>query len=91
MSIEEIILIFAVLVAIVSGVVSIIIAGVKGEIKTFIEEKMVEAEKLSLSGNEKYQYVVDKVKENYKLGELLVNVKKFVEHIIELSKKINFK
>ena len=59
--------------------------------KKFIEEKMVEAEKLELSGEKKLAYVLQAVKEKYKVVEVLLNCKKFIEHIITLSKQINAK
>jgi len=78
-------------VALICGVISIIVALIRGDMKKYIEEKMVEAEKLELSGKQKLAYVVQAVKEKYKIAELLLNVKKFIEHIIALSKEINAK
>ena len=91
MQIETIISLIVLGVLIIGGLATIIIALVRGEMKKFIEEKMIEAEAKTLSGKEKYAYVLRAVKEKYKLVDLFLNVKKFVEHIIELSKKINAK
>ena len=52
---------------------------------------MAEAEKLSMGGQQKLGYVINAVKEKYKIPELVLNVKKFIESIIEISKQINYK
>lgn len=76
-------------VAVLGGIVGLIVAIIRGDMKKFIEEKMVEAEKLELTGEKKLAYVLQAVKEKYKLAELFLNAKKFIEHIIDLSKQIN--
>lgn len=91
MSIELIITLAVLGVAIVSGVVGIVVALVRGDMKKFIVEKMEEAEKSNLGGAKKLEYVVNAVKEKYKVLELILNVKKFIEYIISISKNINAK
>lgn len=78
-------------IVVLGGLFSIIVAVVRGDMKKFIEEKMVEAEKLELTGEKKLAYVLQAVKEKYKVVELFLNCKKFIEHIIDLSKQINAK
>lgn len=91
MEIREIIELALLGIAVLGGLFAIIIALVRGDIKKFVEEKMCEAEKLELAGKQKLEYVLNAVKEKYKILELLLNIKKFVEHIIDLSKQINSK
>lgn len=91
MSIETIILTIILGVVALGGVIAIIVAIVRGEMKKFIEAKMIEAEQLELSGEKKLAYVLQAVKEKYKLVEVFLNCKKFIEHIIDLTKKINAK
>ena len=91
MSIQEIITLVVLGVVVLAGVISIVIALVRGDIKKFVEEKMVEAEKLNLNGEQKLKYVLQAVKEKYKVMEVLLNAKKLVEHIIKLTKEINYK
>lgn len=91
MSLEAIISLIVLGVVILAGLITIIVAIVRGEMKKFIIAKMEEAENLKLDGLKKLQYVLEAVKEKYKLMELFLNVKKFVESIIEISKKINYK
>lgn len=91
MSVELIITLIALGVAIIGGVATLVIALIRGEIKKFVEEKMIEAEKLEMSGEQKLQYVLKEVQSKYKIMELFLNVRKFIEHIIALSKQINAK
>lgn len=91
MSQKEIISLVILGVICLIGIISIITAIVRGDMKKFIEEKMAEAEKLSMDGKQKLEYVINAVKEKYKILELVLNVKKFIEHIIEISKRINYK
>ena len=91
MSLEAIISLIVLGVVILAGLITIVVAIVRGEMKKFIIAKMEEAENLKLDGLKKLQYVLEAVKEKYKLMELFLNVKKFVESIIEISKKINYK
>ena len=91
MSVKEIILLVALAVVILGGIATIVIAIVRGDMKKLIVEKMEEAEKLELDGAKKLQYVIEAVKEKYKLVELFLNIKKFVEYIISITKQINYK
>ena len=91
MSQKEIISLVILGVICLIGIISIITAIIRGDMKKFIEEKMAEAEKLSMDGKQKLEYVIKAVKEKYKILELVLNVKKFIEHIIEISKHINYK
>lgn len=91
MQLETLIMLIVLLVACLSGIIAIIVAIARGDLKKFIEAKMIEAEKQQLSGEEKLKYVLEAVNEKYKVVELFLNVKKFIEHIIDLSKQINAK
>lgn len=91
MSIEAIISLIVLGVVILAGLITIIVAIVRGEMKKFIIAKMEEAENLELDGIKKLEYVLNAVKEKYKILELILNVKKFVEYIISISKQINAK
>ena len=91
MQIETIISLIVLGVVILAGLITIIVAIVRGDMKKFIIEKMEEAEQLELDGAKKLQYVLEAVKEKYKLMELFLNVKKFVEQIISITKQINYK
>ena len=91
MNIETIILTVILGVVVLGGIVTIIVAIIRGDMKKFIEEKMIEAEQLELSGEKKLAYVLEAVKEKYKIAELLLNAEKFIKHIIDLSKQINAK
>lgn len=73
------------------GIVGLLVAFFRGEMKKFIEEKMTEAEKSGKSGTEKLQYVMDAFNEKYKIGAIILNCQKFIEQIIALSKNINAK
>lgn len=78
---------------ILAGIITIVVGIVRGEVQKFIIDKMEEA-------NEKYkdlpkpeksikklQYVIDAVKEKYKIAELIMNVRKFIEKIVEIHNK----
>ena len=91
MTIKEIVMLAVLGAVIVAGIISIVVALVRGDMKKFIEEKMIEAEKSGKSGSEKLAYVISAVKEKYKIVELILNIRKFVEHIISISKQINCK
>ncbi len=90
MNIETIIVLVLLGIAVLSGIISIVVAIIRGDMKKFIEEKMIEAEAMQGSV-EKLTYVLNAVKQKYKIVELVLNVKKFIEHIIDLSKQINSK
>ena len=91
MQVETIISLVVLGVVVVAGLVSIIIAIVRGDMKKFIIEKMEEAEKLELSGEKKLEYVLQALKEKYKVLQLLINARKFIESIIAITKQINVK
>ena len=91
MSIQEIIYLSIFGLTILSGVITIIVAVVRGEMKKFIIEKMEEAEKITGDGKKKLEYVLVAVRDKYKVLELFLNVKKFIEKIISISKEINAK
>ena len=91
MEIQTLVPIIVLGVVVLGGILSIVVAIVRGDMKKFIEEKMIEAENLKLSGEKKLAYVLNAVKEKYKVMELVLNVRKFIEHIIDLSKQINAK
>ena len=91
MSPNEIIQLIVLIVTTLALIATIVVAIVKGDMKKFIEEKMVEAENLGLSGEEKLKHVINSVKDKYKIATIILNVKKVIEHIVELSKQINYK
>lgn len=91
MTIKEIVMLVVLGVVIVAGLVSIIVALVRGDMKKFIQEKMIEAENSGKSGSEKLGFVLKAVSEKYKVLELLLNVRKFIEKVISISKQINHK
>lgn len=91
MSTETIVTLITLGSAVVISLAGIIIALVRGELKKFIVEKMEEAEQSGMSGEKKLAYVLRAVKEKYKLADLILNVKKFIEYIISISKGINSK
>jgi hypothetical protein len=91
MSPYEIIQLVVLIVVTLALIATVVVAIVRGDMKKFVEEKMVEAEKLELSGKVKLEYVLNAVKEKYKIMTVILDVKKVIEHIIELSKQINYK
>ncbi len=91
MQIEAIVSLVILGVVALGGVATIIVAIVRGDMKKFIVEKMEEAEKLHLDGKKKLEYVLQAVKEKYKILEVILNVKKFIEEIISITKQINAK
>lgn len=98
MSVETIITLIALGIACLSGIIGIVLAVVRGDMKKFIIEKMEEAEekyKDVEDKNEKsklkLEYVINAVKEKYKVLDVILNIKKFVEYIIKITKKINSK
>ena len=91
MSPNEIIQLIVLIVTTLALIATIVVAIVKGDMKKFIEEKMVEAENSGLNGEEKLKYVINSVKEKYKVMTIILNVKNVIEHIIEISKQINYK
>ena len=91
MQIEAIVSLVILGVVALGGVATIIVAIVRGDMKKFIVGKMEEAEKLKLDGKKKLEYVLQAVKEKYKILEVILNVKKFIEEIISITKQINAK
>lgn len=91
MDIQAIISIVVLGIGLLGTIIGLITALVRGEMKKFIQEKMIEAEKSGKSGEEKLAFVVEAFKEKYKIMQFILNVKQFVEKIIELSKQINAK
>ena len=91
MQIELLITLITLGATIVGGIIALIVAIKRGELKKFIIEKMEEAEKLELDGKKKLEYVLTAVNEKYKVMQLVLNVKKFIEYIISISKQINAK
>lgn len=91
MSPNEIIQLIVLIVVTLALIATVVVAIVRDDMKKFVEEKMVEAEKLELSGKVKLEYVLNAVKEKYKIMTIILNVEKVIEHIIELSKQINYK
>lgn len=83
-------LVYAILAT--AGIIATIITAARsGSLKEFILEKMEEAEKKFSKPEEKLNYVIDAVKEKYKLLSLIINVKTIVETLISFSKKVNYK
>ena len=91
MNVETIILTIVLGVVALGGLVTIVIAIIRGDMKKFADEKMVEAEQLELAGEKKLAYVLQAIKEKYKVFEVLMNCEKFIKHVIDLTKKINVK
>ena len=79
--------------AILSGIVAIVVAILRGDMKKFIVEKMEEANEKHKDlpkpekSVKKLEYVVDAVRDKYKIFELILNVKKFIEYIVQINKK----
>lgn len=78
-------------VAIIGIAIMLIVALVKGNLKEFVMAKMEEAEATGKEGKEKLIYVLDAVKEKYKLAVIISTAKKIVEVLIDFSKKVNTK
>ena len=96
MSPYEIIQLIVLIVVTLALIATVVVAIVRGDMKKFIEEKMAEAEKMFPKDMEDYQakrrnYVIEAFNEKYKIMTIILNVKKVIEHIIELSKQINYK
>lgn len=75
------------------GIIAIIVALVRGEVKQFIVEQMeIAGEKFKdlpkpQKSIQKLQFVIERVKEKYKIAELIINIKKFVEYIVKINNK----
>ena len=89
MSQEALISLIVLAVVVVIGIVTIIVAAVRGEIKKFAQEKMVEAEELYKDlpkpekSKKKLEYVINAVKEKYRISDLIINITKFIKETIE--------
>lgn len=87
----------AIITIIIMGVVllgtifTLLGALIRGEMKKFIEEKMIEAEKSGKTGAEKLAFVIAAFKEKYKIAQFILDAKKFIEQVIALTKQINSK
>lgn len=90
-TIKEIILLAVAIISLLGAIFSIISSIVKGELRKFVEEKMKIAEESGLKGEQKLNFVLEAVKEKFKLVSLISSARKIVEEIIDLSKKINAK
>ena len=95
MSANEIIMLVILGISVLASLIGIIVATVRGDMKKFIVAKMEEAELIYKDdpdkAKKKLNYVIEAVKEKYKLVELILNIRKFVEYIIDISKHINTK
>ena len=89
--IKEIVLLATAIISLLSLIVSIVVSIFKGQLKSFVEEKMKEAEATNKTGEEKLLYVLFAVKEKYKLNKIVDLAKDIVEKLIDFSKKINAK
>lgn len=97
MSIELLIETIVLGIVIIGGLVAIIVALVRGDIKKYIIEQMQEADYLyrdlpkpdkSIS---KLKYVLDSVNKKYGFVKLFINVKKFVENVVEIANSLQHK
>lgn len=91
MSTETIIAIIIAGLAVLGGLVGLIVALVRGDMKKDVIAWMEEAEASGKDGPEKLKYVIEKFKEKYKIAQFLLNLEKFVKLIIDVTKKINYK
>ena len=91
MTVMEIIELIALVATTVGLIVTLVTAITKGKLKDFIIEKMEEAEKLDMSGEQKLEFVINEVKSKYKIMAIIINIKSFVEKILTVTKEINYK
>lgn len=85
---DIVILVLGIALAIAIAVILLLIFN--KSMKEFVVEKMEEAEKMGKSGAEKFQYVVEAFVKKYKILQFILNVKKFIEYIIGITKNINY-
>ena len=78
-------------VGLVGTILGWVISIRQGQLKVFVEEKMMEAESKELSGEQKLAYVLEKVKEKYKVLAFIEKAKEFIDELIKFSKKVNSK
>ena len=91
MEVREIIEIISLCITTIGLIVTLFTAITKGKLKEFIIQKMEEVETKELTSVEKFEYVVNAVKEEYKILAILINIETFIEKVIDISKKINYK
>lgn len=91
MELKEIIELVSLAITTIGLVATIVGSIFKGKLKEFIVKKMEEVENMHKTPVEKLQYVVEAVKDEYKLAKIVLNVEQFVEKIIDISKHINYK
>lgn len=91
MSKELLITLICAIVAAVGFIITLVTSIRSGSLKQFILEKMEEAEKSGKSAVEKLDYVIQAVKEKYKILAFIINIKKIVEILISFSKQVNYK
>lgn len=91
MTLTDIIALIVLAVITVIMIAVLIISIVNGDLRKYVEDTMKEAETMDLSGEEKAKYVIEAVKKKYKIAAIIVNVKKIIERVIDLSKHINYK
>lgn len=93
MSIREIIELVIMAFVIISAIATIVISIKKGEMKDFIVTKMGEAEKLydtlpkPEKSYKKLEYVINAVKEKYKIISLFYNIKDFISKMAKIFNK----
>ena len=92
MSIREIVELIVIGVLVLVGIGAIVIVIVRGKLKDFIKEQMAIAEekfkdlKKTEKSIRKLTFVLEAVKEKYKLAELVLNTRKFIEKIVDIYK-----
>lgn len=91
MNTEAIITIVVLGISLLGTLIGLITALVRGDMKKFIEEKMIEAEQSGKTGPEKLAYVIEEFKNKYKIVQFILNAKKFIESVIDITKQINVK
>ena len=91
MEVREIIELVCLCISTVGLITTLFTAITKGKLKEFVIQKMEEVETKELTSVEKFDYVVNAVKEEYKILAILINIETFIEKIIDISKKINYK
>lgn len=91
MDTREIIELVSLCITTLGLIISLVTAIVKGHLKDFIVEKMEEVEKTDKNAAEKLSYVINAVKDKYKIVAIIINIEAFVEKIIDISKQINYR
>ena len=90
MSIREIIELVALIITTLGLIGTLFGAISRGQLKEFIIEKMEEIEDSGKSSVEKLEYVINAVKEKYKILTIIINIQKFVEKVLIRWKKTAF-